>query len=225
MKSSARSILRQPISTRIFAPRQIVRIQSIRANSTQSSTDTLYSTINTAENHYSHFPNSLAQGPPPRGHFSFDTRALRSEFLKKQQTIHPDTAPQSHKAQAENASANLNKAYSTLLDPLTRAQYLLSLRGVDVVNDESTEQGDQMFLADVMEICEQIEDAESQEEVNALKKENGERLKDSVKLLEEAFAQDDMVRAKKETVRLRYWSNIKDNLNDWEPGKEVIFIH
>jgi molecular chaperone HscB len=44
-------------------------------------------------------------------------------------------------------------------------------------------------------------------------------------VLDEAFRKDDLVKAKEEAVRLRYWVNIKESLDGWEKGKPVVLVH
>jgi len=122
-------------------------------------------------------------------------------------------------------SARINEAYKTLENPLLRAQYLLSLRGIDVAEDESVKVEDPELLMEVLEAREDIEAAESDDEIRAMKKVNNQRIEESVRVLEDAFMRDDMDSAKLEAVKLRYWINIKQSLDDWEPGKPVVLIH
>lgn len=75
---------------------------------------------------------------------------------------------------------------------------------------------DMELLMEVMEAREAVEEAESEEEVEELKRENAERIKESVAVLEQAFKENDLARAKRESVRLRYWRNIGESLHEWE---------
>ncbi|KAK5019854.1 Fe-S protein assembly co-chaperone HscB [Cryomyces antarcticus] len=179
------------------------------------------------QTHYEFFPQSLPSGPPPRGAFSIDLRQLRKEFLQLQAKAHPDRHPGNAKNKAEALSARINEAYKTLQDPLLRAQYLLSLRGVDVAEDESAKLGDEDedLLMEVLDTRESIEAAESEEELRDLKHVNDQRVEQSVKVLEQAFRDDEIALAKEEAVRLRYWINIKESLDGWEKGKPVVLVH
>lgn len=129
------------------------------------------------------------------------------------------------KNRAEAASSLINEAYKTLQNPLLRAQYLLSLRGIDVADDETARVEDPELLMEVLEMRETIEAVEEEAELQPLKQENERRIKESVKILDAAFKADDMETAKEEAVKLRYWVNIKDSLNAWERGKPVVMIH
>jgi molecular chaperone HscB len=177
------------------------------------------------QTHYEFFPKTLPTGPPPSGPFAIDVRELRKEFLQLQTVAHPDRHPQELKQRAEATSARINEAYKTLQSPLLRAQYLLSLREIDVAEDETAKVEDPELLMEVLDTREQIEMAHEEEEVQELRAVNDERIAKSEEILEEAFRRDDMERAKKEAVKLRYWINIKESLDAWERGKPVVLIH
>lgn len=176
--------------------------------------------------HYDIFPETLPLGPPPSGHFPIDTRALRREFLRLQARHHPDMHPPGPaKARAEATSALINDAYKTLANPLLRAQYLLSLRGVDVATDETMQVDDPSLLAVVLEAHEEISDADKEEDLAELRAVNDRRIGESEGVLEEAFHKDDVPAAKREAVKLRYWVNIKQSLDNWEEGRPVVLQH
>jgi molecular chaperone HscB len=174
---------------------------------------------------YSFFPDTLPDGPPPSGHFPINRRSLRSEFLRLQSRYHPDLHPSSSKPQAEATSAAINEAYKTLLNPLLRAQYLLSLQGVDVANDETLKVEEPELLMVVLEAHETIEEAASPADLESLTAENEERIARSEEVLEGAFREHDIDRAKREAVRLRYWVNVRQAVSDWEEGKPAILHH
>jgi molecular chaperone HscB len=150
-------------------------------------------------------------------------KQLRNEFLKLQATAHPDRHPPERKAAAEALSARINEAYKTLQSPLSRAQYLLSLRGNDTTMDDAAKLGadadDQMLLMEVLELREQIEEAETEDQIKDIKKENDARIAESVKVLEDAFKNDQIDVAAAEAVKLRYWVNVDDVIHAWEEGK------
>ncbi|TVY55208.1 J-type co-chaperone JAC1, partial [Lachnellula suecica] len=150
------------------------------------------------QTHYEFFPQTLPQGPPPSGPFHIDTRTLRKEFLQLQAVAHPDRHPSHLKNRAEATSARINEAYKTLQNPLLRTQYLLSLRGIDVAEDETAKVEDPELLMEVLDTREEIEDAQEEEELEGLKKVNDERIAASETILDEAFREDDMEGAKGE---------------------------
>jgi molecular chaperone HscB len=173
-----------------------------------------------ARTHYDLFPQSLPLGPPPTGPFSIDQKKLKAEFLKLQAQAHPDLHPATKKSQAEALSARINGAYNTLIDPLLRAQYLLSLHhGIDVSSDETAKSGgeDAELLAMVLEAREEIEAAEAEEHLVEVAERNKQRIDTAVGLLESAFEGGDLETARRETVRLRYWVGIRESIKEWAP--------
>ena len=82
--------------------------------------------IDFSRNHFELF------GLPER--FRFDGEALERAYHALQSEVHPDRfAAEGEMARrvALQSSARVNEAYRALKDPVDRAQYLLSLRGVD----------------------------------------------------------------------------------------------
>ncbi|MCJ1394886.1 Protein OS-9 [Xylographa bjoerkii] len=206
----------QPATSWYFPP----SVRSYTATSVKMRKESL-----TPQTHYELFPNTLFSGPPPVGPFVIDARELRKEFLQLQAKAHPDRHHGENKARAEGASARINEAYKTLQNPLLRAQYLLSLRGIDVAEDETAKVEDPELLMEVLETREDIEAAEEEAELEPLKERNEKRIRESENTLTAAFKTDDMGTAKEEAVKLRYWINIKETLDAWEKGKpfQVIF--
>lgn len=173
------------------------------------------------QTYYELFPASIPSGPPPTGPFKLDKSALRKEFLQLQAKAHPDLHVAKDKARAEATSAYINEAYKTLLNPLSRAQYLLSLRGVDIANDERAKVEDPDLLMNVLDIREQIEEADDKKIV-LLKLENDDRIAESEEKLNRIFENEGRTEeAKSEAVKLRYLYNIRESLDAWEEGKEV----
>ena len=177
------------------------------------------------QTYYEMFPQTLPAGIPPQGPFSVDGKQLRKEFLQLQALAHPDRHPQEAKNRAEAASARINEAYKTLQSPLSRAQYLLSLRGLDVAEDETAKLDDAELLMEVLEMRENIEAAREEADLVSMKETNDARVEESVQNLDNAFKADDIEKAKQEAIKLRYWINIRESLNSWEPGKPVVLVH
>ncbi|KAJ5971165.1 uncharacterized protein N7479_001083 [Penicillium vulpinum] len=211
----------------------------LRSASTKFSTSAEPSKITLAgapdiTNHYTIFPQTLPSGPPPGSPFAIPTSDLRREFLQIQGLVHPDKYPNGAEKQlAEGLSARINEAYRTLLDPLQRAQYILrEWHGIDVTaEDASTKHAlDAEMLMEVMEVQETIEEAggsaEAEAQINALKKENEERIVRCVGRLGGAFEKGDLEAARKECIRLRFWYSVGEGLREWEPGNtEIRLMH
>ncbi|OTB05564.1 hypothetical protein M426DRAFT_319825 [Hypoxylon sp. CI-4A] len=176
--------------------------------------------------HYDLFPQTLPAGPPPNGPFAIDTRTLRREFLTLQAIAHPDLAPAgAEKRHAEAASARINEAYKTLSHPLLRAQYLLSLQGFDVANEETARVEDPALLMLVLETREAIEEAGAEEDLEPLREENELRIRETEGLLGAAMERGDLDEARVLVTRLRYWVNIRESIQNWERGKPIVLEH
>ncbi|KAK6342776.1 hypothetical protein TWF718_008163 [Orbilia javanica] len=176
--------------------------------------------------YYTLFAATLPSGPPPKGPFTINLRDLRTEFLKLQQSTHPDLFPPPLRKSAETASAQLNKAYTTLCSPLLRAEYLLTLRGyTDPSDDETHKVEDHELLMEVLEANEVLESAAAEEELVELRGVNDERIKGCIERLEELFRLDRLDEVRSEVVRLKYWVNVAEGLKHWEPGKGVTLQH
>ncbi|KAF3769341.1 Co-chaperone Hsc20 [Cryphonectria parasitica EP155] len=193
---------------------------------------------------YSLFPQTLPDGPPPTGPFEIDVRALRREFLQLQAASHPDfhhaasasadadppsTTHSATRRKAEALSSHINTAYKTLSSPLLRAQYILSERyGIDLAGDEAsslTGPPDPDLLTEVLYARETIEEAASEKDLEGVRVENEERIKTCLAELVRAFAAEDVQAAVRETVRLRYWENIRESVRNWEEGKPIVLQH
>jgi molecular chaperone HscB len=89
--------------------------------------------IDFTRNHFALF------GLPER--FRFDAEALDRAYHALQSEVHPDrhaAAGETERRIALQSSARVNEAYRALKDPVARAQYLLSLRGVDAMPEADT---------------------------------------------------------------------------------------
>lgn len=118
----------------------------------------------------------------------------------------------------------LNEAYKAIQDPLDRARYLLALRGVDVEDESAKTEANEMLM-EVMEVRGAVEEAENEDELAPIREENNLRMAQSVAILEEAFAKEDIQVAAEEAIRLRYWANIEESIQGWEKGKGGGIIH
>ena len=102
--------------------------------------------------------------------FALDTSALDHAYRTVQAQVHPDrfaAAGDAQKRIAMQWATRTNEAYQTLRDPLKRARYLLTLRGIDVGAENNTAM-EPAFLMQQMEWRENIEDAANAKNIGAL---------------------------------------------------------
>ncbi|PMH37558.1 co-chaperone HscB [Vibrio sp. 10N.286.49.B3] len=92
--------------------------------------------------------------------FQLDGSLLSSQFRDLQRRFHPDnfaTASDHERLLSVQQAAQINDAYQVLKKPISRAEYLLSLQGIDLRSEQQTLQ-DPMFLMEQMELRETLED-------------------------------------------------------------------
>lgn len=100
--------------------------------------------------------------------FDVDLSLLSETYQKLQRLTHPDkfaSASEQDKLVAIQKNSQVNDAYSVLKTPLSRAEYILSLRGIDLQHEQQTIK-DTAFLMQQMEWREQL--AEMDEQVEPL---------------------------------------------------------
>ncbi|CAE6411235.1 unnamed protein product [Rhizoctonia solani] len=150
----------------------------------------------------------------PENTYEIDTRDLRNRFLKTQRLTHPDAwsaKPEKDKAAAATYSSFVNKGYETLRSPLKRAEYLLSLRGSETGETDSLE--DQHFIMEIMEMRENVEEAETSNDLESLLMGNREQTQEEIDTISRAFDSGDIKTAKEASVRLKYRLGVEDSIN------------
>ncbi|GAN02645.1 co-chaperone Hsc20 [Mucor ambiguus] len=148
--------------------------------------------------------------------FDIDLKAMRRQFLMLQQKAHPDSFSQAPKRELDYAqlqSSVINKAYHTLKDPLSRAQYLLKEQGIQVNEGDSL--SDPELLMEVMEFREELEEAQSEADIKPLKARNDEKYAETVHKLQLAFEENDYESAKDLAIELQYLNSIKTAILEW----------
>ncbi|MEZ9233777.1 co-chaperone HscB [Vibrio amylolyticus] len=95
--------------------------------------------------------------------FPLDGSLLSSQFRELQKRFHPDnfaTSSERDRLMSVQQAAQINDAYQALKNPISRAEYLLTISGYELESEQQTMQ-DPLFLMDQMELREELEDIES----------------------------------------------------------------
>lgn len=148
--------------------------------------------------------------------FDVDLEKLSKLYKDLQKRLHPDKYSQKseeEQAVADGQSAYINKAYNTLLKPLSRGLYLLELHGDSV--EESNTSVDPEFLMLMMEINEEL--SAHQHDVAVVKKieqENAESCEKCINSISEAFKSKNIEEAKRLVIKLKYYTNIADKIKE-----------
>lgn len=101
--------------------------------------------------------------------FSVDLKQLAERFQAIQKSVHPDrftNASNQEQLLAVKKSTAVNDAYQTLKNPIKRAEYILSLRGVEMPSEQMTF-SDNMFLMRQMELREMLAEVKFADDVDA----------------------------------------------------------
>lgn len=92
--------------------------------------------------------------------FELDSNTLSQQFRELQRRFHPDkfaSSSERDRLMAVQKAAEINDAYQTLKSPISRAEYMLALEGVDIRAEQQT-MSDPEFLMEQMELRETIEE-------------------------------------------------------------------
>lgn len=201
------------------------------------------------------YPKTFPNGGPPQDLFLINEKTLRRELRGLQSENHPDIVigssalsgsdqKETEAKGEQQVSALLNKAYTTLRNPYTRAAYVIQLHHpdhIDITQDDvsksliarfQNESSDfamsyKMLLMTVLEAHESLEMASSEEELESVGEQNEERMKETEGKLESLLQQkpvpwDEVLI---EAIRIKYWVNIANGIKEWEPGKPVHLTH
>lgn len=102
--------------------------------------------------------------------YAIDMTALSARYQDLQRQFHPDkfaSHPQADQLAALQQSATINQAWQTLRHPLNRAEYMLSLHGFDLANEQHTVR-DTAFLMEQLELREELDEIERAGDENRL---------------------------------------------------------
>ncbi len=102
--------------------------------------------------------------------YALDRTQLDSAYRELQNTVHPDrfaAQPDAEQRVAMQWATQVNEAFRTLRDPVSRGVYLLRLHGIDAFDASNTKMA-QDFLMQQMEWREAIDAARSGKRIDAL---------------------------------------------------------
>lgn len=146
--------------------------------------------------------------------FDVNIQELQKKYRNLQRSLHPDYFSQKSQHEldiSDQQSSLVNKAYNTLLSPLSRGIYLLGLRGITFT--EGTEGGmDSPFLFEILEVNEQLNEANSDAEIKEIGNIVQEKCQELTENVKDAFLKDDLESAKKFLTKMKYYVNILEQV-------------
>jgi len=132
--------------------------------------------------------------------FDINEELLHENFIKLQQTFHPDkqvNKTQTEKNYALEYSSTLNKAYNILKDSKKRAEYLLYLQGIIVNSEDTIISADTEMLEEMLELSE-----------NANHKQLEVMKESCIDNFRKLYQSNDFINAAKEITKLQYLDKI-----------------
>lgn len=196
------------------------------------------------------FPKCFPTGGPPTDLFIVNLRQLRREYRNLQSEHHPDVIMGSAALYSDSGSQNdrtsalVNRAYSTIRNPYTRAAYVVQLHHpdhLDITQDDVSKEliskfqsespeysaDYKMLLMTVLDAHESLELASSESDLESLLTENDARIEETEANIETLLTAKPIVWEDViiEAIRMKYWVNIANGIKEWEPGKPVHLTH
>jgi len=159
--------------------------------------------------------------------YRLDRGELETRYRELQRRVHPDrfaSASDQERRLAMQQAAQINEAYATLIDPLRRGRYLLSLRGKSVEQQQTSHQ-DAEFLMQQMELREALGEVRAQDDPLAALDQLAREVRSQYQALETglAAALDDAGDAQAAltfVLRMQYFTRLQDEVRELEADLE-----
>ncbi|CCQ74484.1 Fe-S protein assembly co-chaperone HscB [Magnetospira sp. QH-2] len=145
--------------------------------------------------------------------FDVDVEALDREYFALQRRLHPDrfaTKTSREKAFSMQQATSLNEAYECLKDSLCRADYMVRIRGVEVMPEGCNLVNDQELLMEAMEMREALAEAETMDDIAQVVSRAESDMGDCLKRLSATFKTLALEEACRLTTRLKYLRKLSD---------------
>lgn len=114
-------------------------------------------------------------------------------------------------------SSLVNTAYKILMSPIQRAEYILKLHQVEIP-EENTAMNTK-FLIEMMERNEQVDEADSKDELLTLLHEVRKDCNECISHMEISLAENRLVDTKNQVIRLRYLLSLENSIK--EKGNKI----
>ncbi|MEH6530648.1 MAG: co-chaperone HscB [Photobacterium frigidiphilum] len=147
--------------------------------------------------------------------FELDGGLLSTQFRELQRRFHPDnfaTASERDRLMSVQKAAQINDAFQTLKNPISRAEYMLSEQDMDIRGEQKTLQ-DPEFLMQQMELREELEDiSEASDPESALfdfEQQITVLFKSQLSVLEQLLNQEDWEEAADAVRKLKFIDKLR----------------
>lgn len=154
--------------------------------------------------------------------FELDATRVEQAYRNLQREYHPDRyahADEQQQLKAVQAATHINEAFQTLKSPVRRAQYMLSLRGIET-GEESRRQLPMDFLMTQMELRETLAEAQHADEpfevLESLAKQGKTLLAAELQNFAEALGEDRLESAEESVRKLQFLTKLQTEIENAE---------
>jgi molecular chaperone HscB len=150
--------------------------------------------------------------------FELDGSLLASQYRELQRRFHPDnyaTSSERDRLMAVQKAAQINDAYQILKSPLARAEYILSLNGIEMHGEKQTLQ-DPMFLMEQMELREELEEIRDDQALFDFEDKVSRMSRQQMNELEQELNQFQWVLASDRVRKLKFIEKLKTEIEQVE---------
>ena len=150
--------------------------------------------------------------------FQLDGSLLSTRFRELQRRFHPDnyaTASERDRLMAVQKAAQINDAYQLLKTPISRAEYILSLNGIEMHGEKKTLQ-DPMFLMEQMELREELEEIQDEEALFDFEDKVSKMYKQQLTCVEQELDQAQWEPAADRVRKLKFIEKLKSEIEQAE---------
>jgi len=156
--------------------------------------------------------------------FEVDLETLALRYRELQRAVHPDrfaNASEQEKCLSVQQAAQINEAFQVLKQPLSRARYLLELRGLPL--DDTNTQMDPAFLMEQMEMREALAEVRGADDpfeaLNRARDNIESREREIIETLQQAFmdgSQESLERAREQVRKMQFMQRLLGEVDDLE---------
>ena len=144
--------------------------------------------------------------------FEIDVQQLTERYRELQRTVHPDKfadAPERDRRLALQQAAHINEAFNTLKSSLSRARYLLQLKGIDTQEQQNTAM-DTAFLMQQMDLREQLAAVKEIDTLNEFLTELEQQTQNLINQLKQQFTDENYEQASDTVRKLQFFHKLNE---------------
>jgi len=149
-----------------------------------------------------------------------DLNILKEKNHELQQQVHPDrfaNSDDAEKREAMQITSLVNEAYNILKIPVSRLQYMLKLKGIDMDGETDTAM-DGLFLMQQMELREEIADIRSQTDpldvLDTMRCDLKNKAEDLLTDFDSRYDQDELDKAREIVRKLQFINKAQKEVNE-----------